>query len=342
MKVFLIRILWFIPFFSLIGIVNYYKDVGSKFNKESIDQAVLWSLKGENVSKIPRYHRQYFNKKYIALLEKEIDVVVLGSSKSDKITHRLFPDKSFHNFWTENGTIYESISFYKSLEKNDILPDDVILELNPFTLSINPQFVGDDIAKDYNEMVFQLEEDDQAIRFLTLKNYVKEFKKMFSVNYFLSNLKMDKNESLVTNDTLGNRIVLHDGSSSHPFYNDTILTDIVIRQEVRNQANFILKPNESKELLEKFLKYLTVEKKIRVSLFVLPFHHDVYEHSEMQQPINVWDDYLSSLEKNHQVEIIGGVNPTDFGLKRTNYVDVVHVNKASFEQLFALHRKKKN
>lgn len=342
MKVFLIRILWLIPFFSVIGIVNYNKDVGGKFNKETIDQAVLWSIKGDNVSKVPRYHRRYFNKKYIALLEKKLDVVVFGSSKSDKITHGLFPDKSFHNFWIENGTIYETISFFKSFEKKENLPDHIILELNPFSLSINPDFTDFDVANDYNEMVDKLDEENQRIRFLRLKDYVQDLKRLFSVNYFLSNLKMDKNESIITNDSVGNRIVLRDGSSSHPFYNDTNVTDIIVRKEVRNLATEIAKPyKEEKIILQNFLKYLTEEKKIQVSLFVLPFHPDVYKHPEMQQTILKWNDYLSFLTKNNEVEIIGGLNPMDFDLKKTSYVDAVHINKASFAQIFKLYRKNK-
>ena len=70
---------------------------------------------------------------------------------------------------------------------------------------------------------------------------------------------------------------------------------------------------------------------------MLPLHPKVYEHSELQLELAEWNAYLNYLEKNFDVNLIGGIDPREFGLTSANFVDIVHVTRPTFSKIFKFY-----
>ena len=83
MKDFLTQIaIYLFSLFGVIVLVNYFGDRAHLFDSGYENKIVNILLKGNNATDINNYNDRYFRKDYIENFNKEIDIVILGSSRT--------------------------------------------------------------------------------------------------------------------------------------------------------------------------------------------------------------------------------------------------------------------
>lgn len=327
--------------FLAIGGLNYALDVKSLFHRELIDDAAQWLKEGNDLLEVHLINNRYLQKKYIETLDEANEVVVLGQSRCNKIGKELFPEKRFFNHWAPNGTIYEVLAFYNLYEKEGILPEEIIIGLSPQSLSAEWKYKDKVLAPDFDEMSAKLGFSQFEIPIPTAQNRVFLLRELFSANYLMTNLKYDRLVPQIADNRNHPAIYLNDGSSAQKSFM-TGPKDLIQAREVIDIEVLSIKDIEEEEyaLFEAFFKYLTQEQGIRVSFFVLPYHPLIYNQEHIREPLAQWEARFTRWSNDYGIEVIGGIDPKEFGLTDADYLDIDHVNREATNRIFEAPRSK--
>ena len=150
MKKLLKSALIFFPLVAVIFIVNYYVDPASLLNKSLEKEIAKAFLDGHNVSDVSTIDDRAMIEFYFEQREESIDCLVLGASRGMQISKDTTGMENTFNSGVTGAEIRDIISIYSMYYDKFGAPENVILVLEPWTLSetyINKRCISENTLK---------------------------------------------------------------------------------------------------------------------------------------------------------------------------------------------------
>ena len=120
--------------------VNYLGDTAKIFDNNYEKKISEILSKKKNVTNILNYDERILQKHIINSFSDRKDIVVIGSSRVMMINSHHFNNKTFFNSSVSGATVEDYISIYQIYKTNNLLPEKIIIGLDPCILfSLNIQ-----------------------------------------------------------------------------------------------------------------------------------------------------------------------------------------------------------
>jgi len=349
MKKFLIKsVLVLLPTLLFVATINYFGDAANLFSA-GYEQKIAQGLKsGYNVTNVSNYDERLLQKEMIDTKTCP-QVVVIGSSRTMLINSDYFKNKTFLNNSVSGASLQDLLAIYELYEKNGCAPEHIILGLDPWTLNDNnSQSRWMTLEPEYNIIADRLNNKKESVH---SSNPQSKYIQLVSPSYFQASIRnLNKNnELLLTKNKINSTFTrLVDGSicydekyrNSSPAKIDALVSDYMNGELYSIEKFNEISPKLS-QLLEKFIVVLH-EKKIKVSVLLLPYHPKVYKfistNNKYKQVLRT-EDFYHSLALKYNIEITGSFNPSVLKLDETAFYDGMHSKQKGVEKLMKILKK---
>lgn len=327
---------------SIVTIINYFGDAGNLFS-ESYEKKIVEMLKLNNVTNISNFDERAFQRELINSLEKKPDIIAIGSSRVLSIDSDYFNDQIFINNGVSGASIEDLIAIYQMYKSKDILPNEIILGVDPWIFNDNNgQNRWLSIEKEYKNY-YNKEESKINLGFTILK-----YTQLFSPSYLQASLKIVLTEKKLTPTTRKNnpgRTKLKDGSlvEAQDVREITInQLDYAVQGYIQNKQYSIEGFNRISPV--KFIEFQNLclnilENNIKLTFFLSPYHPLVYQKIENDYDIvlDVEKEIIRFAEKKN-IKLVGSYSPTKAGFNKRDFFDGLHLQKRSVKNFFELNR----
>lgn len=344
-------ITWFIIILTVsfvVGGFNYKIDsLGLVNSNDYLDKAAKDLASGNMIAGLKNFDERIFRKKVIENIKDNIEWVAIGSSRSMMLRKRTFlkPSETFYNYSVSGASLEDFIALISiHIDNQHKLPKNIILGIDPWIFNKNNEqnrylsFVAD-----YNKLISKIDADK------IVNEKPKYIKKLFSIEYFIENIKFVKNN--ISNNLKGYYIV------------DTINIDASIREldgslqypyksrnpnfkDVKNAAISYTKGNvyslnnftklDNIELFKSFILYLK-DNGVNVILYLPPYNpisYDLLSDNKKYVMINEAEKYLFAFSKKYDIKIIGSYNPHKYNFSYKDFFDGMHGLDNTYNVIF--------
>jgi len=340
-------LLFIIPIF-IIATFNFLVDSAHLFNSKGYINKIVNILK-ENKNVINAYNcDERLLQKGIIDSGIKVDIVVMGSSRSDQIREYFFPKKKLMNLFVSGAVIQDYFALFNLLENNQSLPKTIIIGLDPWVLNSN---VGENrwlsIADSYQQMLNKLQIDYFGnLSNVNLNN--EKIKEIFKPKYFYNNIKYIFLKKMTLSSTtekyLDTNVKLSDGS----FVYDKKYREASNKEIEANAKSYISANNlyhisnyqclgkNEKHALEKLIEYLK-NRNIDIVFFLPPYHPIVYsfiDNNERYKMVSESENYFISLAEKYNIKLVGSFNPDKYQLKNGDFFDGMHPKEEIVFRIF--------
>jgi len=324
-----------IPFFLILGTINYTLDEQMIFHQEKLEKAVELLQKEDTVYGISHVHKPYLHFQYAKKLKQPKDVIVVGASDCAQMGENIFIGKDVFSHWAPGSGLFFQLAILNEYDKRNMLPKHVVLALRPYIISNEEPRPLSIIAKPYQEMLEKLQLEKPALEFAFIKVKQDKLQELFSVKYLVYNMRSE-NHDIDTVNSLNERFIMFpDGTVKNNFNPQEKIAKKTVQETIGIYTEAIRTPKSDLILLQhKLIEYLYA-KEIKVSFFILPFHPKMMENKTFVEANKKWGNYIQELKKKYHINILGGTNPNDFGLTEEDFLDVSHVKRSSMWKLFS-------
>ena len=338
MKRFLLKLTGILPFFLLVGAVNYTIDAEHHLTDDkALQNAADRILGGHSVATRERILQHDFVKYYIGKQREKDDVNVMGSSKCMVIDSGFFPKSSFFNYYVSNSSFVEFLAITHWLNQKELLPDTLIMELS-FSQFHN-MYTGQPryYFKACETFCRQLDISPPEMEGPRHKSPAYQ---LFSLSYFWQNIThKPKERYFVSEDPqLKNHFVLHpDGSLWVGQYLefDTEEKERRVQDPGSDKLNWVKQLDDKVKNGFRTLIQFLKEKNTTVILYLPPYHPETYRLYVNDNPLfEELEDFADELQTDFQIERIGAYNPHIFQLSDEDFYDALHNSRAGFTKIW--------
>lgn len=346
MKRFIKKLLLLVLSYAIIvAVVNFYIDSSNAFSfgREERKAAEI-VLKGHNVDNIGNFDERYFLENVMKGVARKPDVMVIGTSRSLEISADFFPGKLFYNCSVSHANMNDFIGLIGLLDSLNKLPEELYIETSP-TL-INPSLTREwqSLYPYYEYALGKMQLLNVAAESPSLYATLNDkLQALFSFDYLQENIlavlhKHTKEMKDVGNAIPANYGRLSDCSITYSLsYRTPDTVKAMANASVYLTKNFI--PSiEYKYLntLEILIDYLS-KKNIKITLFNLPFQHDCFNLIEANNAtFNNIKQGIEEFTKRVNKPLIGTFNPYQINLRRNQFYDPLHCDKAALRLALAI------
>ena len=329
MKKLLKSALIFFPLVAVIFIVNYYVDPASLLNKSLEKEIAKAFLDGHNVSDVSTIDDRAMIEFYFEQREESIDCLVLGASRGMQISKDTTGMENTFNSGVTGAEIRDIISIYSMYYDKFGAPENVILVLEPWTLSetyINKRCIT---AGYY----------DFCNRMFSIGYFQQSINPIFSGDFNL------KKEISITDDFYGDEDIRHsDGSYSYSssYMNMPAVEMQAFMADYKTKVpDLIKKYSYSEKLCEQFTVFVQElkDENVDVTFFIPPITPEYYEFLKTTDYFKcfseTWDTYVQ-IAKENEIEIIGEYN--NESLTESDFYDILHPTYEYVYNLFETYR----
>ncbi len=331
-KKMIISLFLLLPFIVIVWTVNIVVDPANLVASRYAKQVAEIMASGQNATNIQNLDDRQLIREYASICKKDIDVLVLGSSRSMQVTPKLTGEKNTFCAGVTGADLRDSISTYLLFKDNGIKPKKVVLCAEYWFLSKgnldNRAMVSGyrDFCKSTDNKYYK---SDSA-----LKTRVKE---LMSFSYFQSSIKFLLSEKKLEITATDNRDNVYatrcfDGSYSYEqkyrnggveqsekYANDSIVSNLI--------AKYFSGVDEN--LQKQFEEFIIMMKNdgVDVEIQLSPFHPTYYDHMKKTSSYDVilsTENYFYSLENKLGISCYGSYNPHLFEMTNMDFYDAQH------------------
>lgn len=345
------KIIRFTPILIIYFLVIFFGDAANVFFHDYEENAVNHILNGFNVSNIGNYNERKFQEIYIQNNNSNLDVIVLGSSRSMQIGNELFGSKSFFNHSVSGASLEDYLAILNKYSTKN-LPSKIILGVDPWIFNQNnSQDRWKTLESDYNDFLDILEINNSNKFSIDVS-----FFNLISISYFQSSLRdliniifnpTIKKELTPTNALITDtNIKLTDGSLNYSIerilVSDETLNDYVnsyTRDRIYSMNRYFKLNSFYIEVFEKTIDYLQ-KSGVEVVIFLPPYEQRVYDFMISEDDYNIIQDvetYLSNFSFENSINLIGSYNPNNIEInsQETNlFYDAMHPSREFVYEIF--------
>ncbi len=359
---------------ALVPLVNYSVDPSALFVTNRADApeiaAAALMLEGSDVTGLaPNYNERLLRREYILGMKKPVRVIVAGSSRGEFISSEMLGLEAgeLFNVSVAGGELEDMLSFLGLLLERGLVPETVILSLDPWT--VNDTFyqqrwrgatgdglnfmlteLGESPNESYKTLAPLYNPEAPDAGFASLSDDVK--KELLSVSYFQSSLQyfFSDNYALYkevraseTRDGITG-VVRADGSYSYALDYRSANAEIAAERAQRSLPNVLGVEEYSKltgqkySRLQALIEYLT-ERGIEVKLVMFPLGNTIYDYmgepENRQRYANFFktEELFRELAQETGVEITGSFDPSYFGYDMSDFYDGYHLREARVAEI---------
>jgi hypothetical protein len=354
------KLAFFLPIPLVIASVNYYVDPGQLFRGEDYVQRIVDLLSsGKNVWNVIYNHNERLKQRLmVAKLPTRPDIVVLGSSQTKAVGSRTFPDKYVYNAGVSAGTLEDFIGIYELFYERQLVPKEVILEVNPWLLNkndknVHPHFVA--LAREYSTALQRMgrskDEGISLVRRLEFHPVVQ----LFSLGYFRQSLGgvsgvIDLSQRMIGRASTRRQIVPADltlRTTDVPIKDTFVLVSdgtwwvhgedlittladaIEYADKPRGWVNFAELDRERDELFERFIGQMQKDG-AKVSLFMPPWPHETYElikNNPRYAILTSLEQYIADVAKRYSLDVYGSYDGGELGFTLDDFYNPDHLRR---------------
>lgn len=346
MKTFIIKILILIlPYGLIVAVTNYYCDPANILTNGKYEAEIAKIiLKGHNVDNLKNFDERLALRDIISNLSYSPDVVTIGTSRSLEISSEFFPNKKFNNCSLSHANIKDLIAVVGLLDSCNKLPKEIYLETSSVIVNSTSLDEWESISEYYNYWLRKnlLDNPNSNFKFHLFK---KKITALFSFAYFRSSLlsiKLGSKNKMVDkgNETPKGFGRFADYSISYSdSYKKIDTLKAMADAEIFATKNATPQINTNDlELLMKIIDYLK-NKQVNVVLLNIPFQPDCYDilNSRSKLFIDLARD-IEDFAKKNNVKLIGTLNPYEANVKRSQFYDQLHCDKAALKNVVKIEK----
>ncbi len=337
---FLIKVLIFSPVLLVMVIVNYLLDPyrvrgsGAEQN-EYIAETMLSGKNIGNYSELGFPNFRILNKCLINRFKAKKQVVVLGSSRDREINFADFPGHTFFNNCMASATLEDDITTFWLYKKRNILPDVLVLGVDPWLLNKNTGAIYYKILKtEYAEAASCIIKDSRKrdawkpdYYFL---NYLNMIISPAYFQYSIAKLRGNRSNIFLTDEyDIDDWLRRSDGSQNYPkSYKTRSAAEVAVIAEDMSVFGLLLKDFHvlDKQRFELFMEAIHGDK-VKVVLFLMPFHpitYDLLLKSKKFRIIKDAENYFREYAEKNGIELYGSYDPKVDGITEDEFYDAEH------------------
>jgi hypothetical protein len=349
------RILFVLPLLAAIFLTNWFVDPSHLRDPDAYERGVAeMLLQGKAVTNV-------MNDEASAILEYSIlgqtsapDVLLLGTSKSKVIGSDFFPGQTFFNAALSGSGLADLIVIYNMYERRGFIPQEVILEVNPWLLTAGrnsqvPRFESQRNAVEKSLLKGEpVELPDQPKK---RQSMTRVYLRMFTPDYFQSSslallsALVKGNDGQIrefhAGDTPVGTTYFPDGSIIVP---DQLIANLGTERPAADALKYGWDPPggipaqidpHQRKVLEAFLHHL-LDSGVKVTFYIPPYHPLTYQLM-LDSPTRIVVDiqsYFEELAQANGVAVIGSYNPAEVGVTGADFYDVTHITTDSIRRIF--------
>lgn len=351
---FIIKCLFFLPIVFAVTATNFIVDPANLTNTDYEFNLAKIVHSGSNALSVKsNFDERVFQKSFINMLEIKRNSIVLGSSRSLLINNFDLNSSSFFNHSVSGSSIEDLLAIYYIYYSRSLIPDTVIIGLDPWLLNINNgQSRWKSIGEDYISMCSLLNLK-YVENFKDSKNDFTKLSEIFSFRYFQSSIISiiskgfsAQSNPLVTLNSCDDKytVKLADGS---------ICYDKKYRSkpqaEINSEAFSIVSDksfyglNNFRQIDSNICYSLSVfidnlKSSNTVIVFVLtPYHPITYNillNSTKYKIISDCELWFRNFAKEKNIKILGSYNPVNVGASDKDFYDFMHPREIVYRNIF--------
>lgn len=366
----LVRALLVLALLLAVPAVNYHIDPSRLYHTSRADslelQAVELLLEGKNAANLSNCNERLIRREYLRRTGRQLDTVVLGSSRGAMITAEMLGEENFFNLSVSGATTDDLIGLYGYLMLCGQQPDRVVISLDPWMLNDNYvdtrswEAFGDGLIHAYSELfgesldrVYQPSglydpQSDNRVGLLQLSGELKQ--NLFSIPYFQSSLQSLANgnyavysQIVATELQEGETGVMRaDGSYSYPADYRNADLDTVIQRAETSLPDSILGLEDYPSLdtgnrttFERFVQALT-SGGVQVEFLLEPISPVLYDYMKTEPRYATFfqvEELYRSIAESCGIPVAGSFDPYALGLDAGDFYDGYHLRPERVEQL---------
>jgi hypothetical protein len=337
----------FLPIAIIIVVINYNVDPANVFSGDDYVQKIADIIaSGNNAENILNCDERLLQKKYVQkLVEKNPDVVLIGSSRIMEIGHNVFPDKKILNVGVSHADINDLIAIAGLMNECKIKPKEVIINADPFLICKSDIGATEWVTlKDYHKEFLVQNCKNIIVEkevFEEKENNFKKYYTLFAFDYFQKSLEFifkGNNKSVINvgkkspqkNGRYADGSIAYSYTYQHP---DTL----IVANVAKGMSKLIIPEVDNIKLsyLKCLIDYFQ-KNKVSVTLIMLPFHQSFYNNTNANQKnvFNTYETFFNDLAKQKSIKIIGSFNAKKLGLNNIDFYDAYHCNGNSIKRIF--------
>ena len=331
----------------LVG-TNYGVDMDHSFRVDREKQVAQWLAQKKHVANFRKSDERLINK---LLIEegKQANCVVLGSSRGLQINQSMFRHTSFHNYAHEGATIQDFLAYTRLLEKREMLPQKVILVLDPWMLNVQKkQFLGP-LSESYWLFAHRLDLKPNRIHFRQNAPKRPPYSKLLNLNYLSKNINGLINQEYPwmytsAQSDLPDPVKQADGSLSYPAsVRQASIKEIFAKAERMAYGPAISVLKNFKKLDEAQLTHLKAlqayyeSKNVEVLIYLPPFNPIVWgtiQNDPSYKAVLETESYLKEFAEKRGLMLMGSYNPHNMYLNPEDFYDGMHLSRQATERFF--------
>ena len=352
---------YFIIFIVVVGlllgtaaIISYIEDPGGAFTNGAYEKGIAdIILSGHNVGNVGNFDDRIFQKDLIINDNRQIDVIVLGSSRSMHIQNSpLTGEKSgsllFFNHYVSGASIEDYIAILELYFEKGYTPRTIIIGVDPWILNAySGQNRWETLKDEYQNGVARIGSmpvrSEQDLIIHRYSSLISRPIVIESINRLLNN--QNKTSYFQTDlEELDVRIILKDGSIVMPAdarNRNVNKVDIDASEHANSDplyslGNFTQIDEKSKSQFESTIHYLK-SRNVTIILWLAPYHPILYNKmSNDLQYSNVKKSelYFRTFASTENITIIGSYDPNVMNLTSGDFYDYMHPRRETIDKIF--------
>lgn len=334
MKKFLIYIACVgLPFFLLVPTVNYCIDPAHTIDGEEYADKIVTGLKqGYNVTNLSDHDERFYKKKLAELYkDKELDFLILGSSRSMLLNRHNFNSDKVLNLSVSGATVKDFLAFYEICKQNNIKYKKLIIGMDPVMVSCN-DLRWKSIGEYYYSAIGQTQ---QAPSVISLKQ--EKLDNLFSVGYFKTALKHPKQLKLeYIKSECGEEKTTHlDGSLCYDRkYRNSDVINVNNTAKIQWHHSYDFECIDT-ILIKEFELLLSdcLRNKIDITFFFSPYHKYLYDRLFILAHVQAGEKEVYRLANEYHIHTIGNYNPDYCNVSNEDFYDGMHARQETIDKL---------
>lgn len=348
MKRFLLKSTFFIiPLIILIILTNYFVDPANLFSNDYEDGLAEILHDGKNAAGVYDYNERIFQKKYIEKMDSKLDLVVLGSSRSLQIREEFFDEDQFFNHGVSGAVLEDYIAITEIYRENNLLPEKIILGLNPWIFNKNN---GETRWESIDEYYYAfLGENIENEEIILEEKFGRYYKQLLSPTYFQSSVEMLLRGEAFSDyystdkENLEIPVKREDGSLVYEEKRRRISAEdaeVQAQNYIRNGVYSLERFEEiDPRYLEQFKKMVDFykDKDVEIVFYLPPYHPLVFDYIKKQEDYRIMFDvenYLRKFAEEKNIEVVGSYDYRRLDLNKSDFHDGMHPKENVMEELF--------
>jgi hypothetical protein len=335
-----------------VCLFNYTVDTVGVFRTSS---GLLFAAKSLTCGRVVAGFRNIDERQFQQLIiesdNREIDTIVLGSSRSMELRGRLIEGRTnragFFNHSVSGASLEDFIAIIGLYEsKRGYIPKKIIMGIDPWIFNKNSgQFRWQSIGSFYKTAMIEMYGKEAKI--VATPPDIKKYKQLVTWDYTIANVRAslipsERNLFRIV-DTVDTDDYLRepDGSNHYP-YAFKSRKDNIVQKEART---YVKPPVYSLEkftelsntqLFENFIQFLR-RRDVEINLFLPPYHPLTYKLLVSKDEYKIILDvekYLRLYSVQHNIKLFGSYDANHCNLNSEDFYDAMHWRDVATKRLF--------